>query len=94
MDKVLGEKGEGIMLKDPESKYEHRRSDRLLKVKKFDDTEALVIGHEEGSGRCEGMLGALRVRMDNGMIFKIGSGFTDAIRLKPPKKGTRITFKY
>ena len=45
MDKVIALKGEGLMLKDPSSKYEQKRSDRLVKVKKFDDTEATVIGH-------------------------------------------------
>jgi ATP-dependent DNA ligase len=34
-----------MMIKDPESKYEGRRSDKLLKVKKFDDAEATVVGH-------------------------------------------------
>jgi DNA ligase-1 len=45
MDKVLKLKGEGLMLKDPESFYEKKRSKKLLKVKKFDDAEAIVIGH-------------------------------------------------
>jgi len=40
------------MLRDPESLYEGRRSDRLLKVKTFEDDEATVLNHEEGSGRC------------------------------------------
>jgi DNA ligase-1 len=37
--------GEGLMLKDPESFYEKKRSNKLLKVKKFDDAEAIVTGH-------------------------------------------------
>ena len=45
MDKVLKLNGEGLMLKDPESFYEKKRSKKLLKVKKFDDDEAIVIGH-------------------------------------------------
>ena len=95
MDKVCGDKGEGMMLRDPQSKYEHRRSDRLLKVKRFEDDEATVIGHERGSGRCEHMLGALRVkRCSDGQEFKIGSGFTDTIRKNPPKIGRKVTFKF
>ena len=65
------------MLKDPGSKYEGCRSDKLLKVKKFEDAEATVIGHEKGTGRCSEMLGAIRVRGDDGIEFKIGSGFND-----------------
>ena len=35
MDRVIAKKGEGIMLKGPKSRYENRRSDQLLKVKRF-----------------------------------------------------------
>lgn len=49
------------MIKDPESLYEAKRSNLLLKVKQFEDTEATVIGHEKGTGRCAAMLGALQV---------------------------------
>ena len=59
MEEILGEKGEGVMLKDPNSSYEHKRSNYLLKVKKFDDTEATVIGHLRGEGRCANMTGAI-----------------------------------
>ena len=78
MDEVLAKNGEGLMIKDPKCKYESRRSEKLLKVKKFEDAEATVLGHNKGSGRCMDMLGALRVRGDNGSEFKIGSGFDDA----------------
>jgi len=47
-DKILANHGEGMMIKDPKSKYESNRSELLLKVKKFEDTEATVIGHEGG----------------------------------------------
>ena len=94
LDKVCAEGGEGIMLRDPKSIYEGRRSDFLLKVKKFEDAEATVIGHEKGTGRCSNMCGAIRVRGDDGTLFKIGSGFTDAQRMKPPKLGARVTYKY
>ena len=45
MDKVLKLEGEGVMLKDPESFYERKRSSKLLKVKLFDEAEAIVIDH-------------------------------------------------
>ena len=59
MDKILSDKGEGVMLKDPNSAYEGRRSESLLKVKRFEDTEATVIGHLKGTGRCANMCGAI-----------------------------------
>jgi len=93
-DKILAAGGEGMMVKDPNCKYESRRSALLLKVKKFEDTEATVIGHARGEGRCWNMLGALEMRGDNGVEFKIGSGFDDKQRRKPPKIGSRVTYKF
>jgi len=40
------------------------------------------------------MMGALEMKMDNGITFKIGSGFDDKQRRKPPKIGSRVTFKF
>lgn len=94
MDKIIGDKGEGVMLKDPKSLYEGRRSFSLLKVKRFEDAEATVIGHHRGTGRCSDMCGAIQVREKDGTEFKIGSGFNDAQRKSPPKKGTVVTFKF
>lgn len=79
MDRIIDIKGEGLMLKDPKSSYANNRSDKLLKVKKFDDAEAVVLGHEGGTGKYVGMMGAIRVQhCDTGVKFKIGSGFNDA----------------
>lgn len=45
MDEITGGKGEGVMIKDPNSTYERKRSYKLLKVKRFEDAEATVVGH-------------------------------------------------
>lgn len=82
------------MLRKPKSIYENCRSELLLKVKTFTDAEATVIGYEEGKGRNAGLMGALVVRRDDGMVFKIGTGFNDEQRQRPPKKGTRVTYKF
>lgn len=94
MDEICGGKGEGVMLKDPKSKYEGRRSFSLLKVKRFEDTEAKVTGYQKGTGRCTGMMGALLVKEKDGTAFKIGSGFDDSQRKNPPKIGSWVTFKF
>ena len=83
-----------MMIKDPDSAYERKRSNFLLKVKQFEDDEATVIGYEDGTGRLEGLTGAIKVRDKNGIEFKIGSGFDDAQRAKPPKIGTVVTYKH
>ena len=86
--------GEGLMLRKPKSLYETRRSRTLLKVKTFHDAEAEVIGHLPGEGRNAHRLGALRCRLANGTIFKVGGGLIDAERDAPPTIGTAITFKH
>ena len=90
--KKLG--GEGLMLRKPESFYEFKRSNTLLKVKSFFDAEATVVGILNGSGRLDGMMGSLIVRTDDAVEFKIGSGFTDLQRKNPPKVGDRVTYKF
>lgn len=94
LDKVVAEGGEGLMLKRRESRYEAGRSDDLLKVKTFEDAEAVVVGHIPGKGRLQGLMGALQVELPSGRRFRIGTGFSDDIRAQPPALGTRITFKY
>ena len=94
LDRVTQLGGEGLMLREPASLYVTRRSATLLKVKRFHDAEARVIGHEPGAGRHRGRLGALRVELPNGVQFFVGSGFTDRQRERPPAIGTNITFRY
>lgn len=94
LDRVTQLGGEGLMLRQPGSSYVAGRSATLLKVKRFLDAEARVIGHEPGAGRHRGRLGALRVELPNGVQFAVGSGFTDRQREQPPAIGATITFRY
>ncbi|KAJ3111367.1 hypothetical protein HDU96_005756 [Phlyctochytrium bullatum] len=94
LKEVEGKGGEGLMLRKPKSLYEFKRSSTLLKVKSFYDAEAIVIGHEKGSGKNSAVMGALRVKMASGKTFKIGSGFTDKERANPPKLGAIVTYKF
>ena len=86
--------GEGMMLRDPKSYYEQKRSGTLLKVKNFQDEEATVLGYEGGEGRNTGVVGALIVINKDDIQFKVGSGLTDAERRHPPKIGSKITYKH
>lgn len=85
--------GEGIMLRKPESKYERKRSSTLLKEKSWLDDEAVVIGHNPGTGKYNGMLGSLQMKMPNGTEFDL-SGMDDALRRNPPAIGSLVTYKY
>jgi DNA ligase-1 len=86
--------GEGLMLRQPGSKYHPGRSSTLLKVKNFHDAEATIIAHQAGAGRHKGRLGALLVRLTNGKEFSVGTGFSDKERDTPPAVGQTITFRY
>ena len=86
--------GEGLMLRQPGSKYVAGRSSTLLKVKNFHDAEAVVVRHQAGSGRHKGRLGALLVRLANGTEFAIGTGFSDRERENPPPISATVTFRY
>ncbi|WP_217904602.1 MULTISPECIES: DNA ligase [Vibrio] len=94
LDAITGLSGEGVMLRNITSRYQAGRGNDLLKLKKFNDAEATVIGYKPGSGRLMGMLGALLVRLEDGTEFYIGSGFTDEQRKRPPAIGATVTFRH
>lgn len=91
---VIAAGGEGLMLHLADAPYETGRSDVLLKMKPWLDAEAVVIAHLPGKGRNAGLLGALRVRTDDGREFSLGTGFSDAQRREPPPVGATVTYRY
>ena len=94
LDDIAGQGGEGLMLHRQNAFYHSGRSDDLLKVKPFEDAEAIVIGYKPGKGKNTGLMGAIKVRMDNGKEFYIGSGFTQQQRKNPPLIGSLVTYRY
>ena len=86
--------GEGLMLREPGSRYEVGRSTTLLKIKTFHDAEAIVIAHQDGKGRHKGRLGALVVKLADGTEFSIGTGISDKDRERPIAIGSQVTFRY
>lgn len=86
--------GEGLMLRQPGSKYEAGRSTTLLKVKNFHDADGVVVDHVTGKGRHKGRLGAVVVKMPDGTQFSVGTGFSDKQRETPPPIGSTITYRY
>ena len=94
LNKVVENNGEGLMLHHGKAYYHIGRTANIMKLKKSDDAEAIVIAHREGKGKYQGLLGAIQVKTNEGIVFNIGSGFTDKDRRKPPAIGSLITFKY
>lgn len=99
---------EGVMIRDPNGAYKQNRSTVregiLLKVKRFQDSEAVVLDYElllrnhnekvldergyskrstEQAGKvADTLIGSLLVRdCSSGVVFSIGSGFTEANRV-------------
>jgi DNA ligase-1 len=94
LDAVVAAGGEGLMLHRADAPVANGRSPWLCKFKPLHDAEAVVIGHRAGRGKHQGRLGALQVRADDGQVFYLGTGFTDAQRAAPPAIGTRVTFSH
>lgn len=94
MAEVVKAGGEGLMLHRADASYQTGRSDVLLKVKPWLDSEAEVVAHLPGEGKYAGMLGALRLRMPDGRQFSLGTGFTEAQRRNPPPIGAVVTYRY
>lgn len=70
---------EGVMINIVNALYDFKRTNNLLKVKKFDTCDLRVIGFEEGTGKYTGMLGAFVCEYKGGEV-KVGSGLTDELR--------------
>ena len=85
--------GEGLMLHRGASLYRAGRSDDLIKVKTHEDTEARVIAYLPGKGRHAGRMGALLVETPSGQRFRLGAGFSDADRERPPPVGSWVTYR-
>lgn len=101
MHRVVKAGGEGLVLHRGASLYTAARNDDLLKVKPFEDAEAVVLGHQAGRGKYIGMLGALQVESvasgnaaAPGVRFKIGTGLSDAQRRNPPPVGSVVTYRF
>lgn len=95
LEAVTSRGGEGLILKSPFSLYKCERTYDLLKVKKLQDAEGVVVGYVAGalpdntrtvngdaSGKLLGKLGSLIVRVmgPKGLRDFNLSGFTDAER--------------
>lgn len=91
---VIDEGGEGLMLHRETALYASGRSQDLLKLKLFTDAEATVIGYRPGKGQFDGLIGSLKVRTDDGVIFFIGSGLSHEERRRRPPLESRVTFRH
>lgn len=94
LQQVLNNQGEGVVVRNPDTLYQTGRLSSALKVKRYFDTECIVLDTVEGKGKYRGMMGALLCQTEDGKHVRIGSGFKDKDRVNPPAIGSKITFKY
>ncbi|MEI8592962.1 DNA ligase [Photobacterium sp. Hal280] len=77
LSEIEADGGEGIMLHLASQPYISGRSDGLVKIKRYEDTEAVVVGYEPGKGKYQGLMGALWVKVDalppskSGQVFQM-----------------------
>ncbi|MEC0031058.1 RNA ligase family protein [Bacillus cereus] len=81
LDQVLADGKEGLMINLGDATYECKRTSNLLKVKKMEEVDLRITGHELGSGKHTGKLGALIVDYKDHDV-KVGSGYTDQERVE------------
>lgn len=80
LEEEIAKGEEGIMINIYDANYEFKRTNNLLKVKKFNTCDLRVVGFEEGTGKYVGMLGAFICEYKGGQV-KVGSGLTDEQRV-------------
>ena len=83
MKQMVAEGYEGIMIKEPDAKYECKRTTSWLKMKPFIEVSLEITAVEEGTGRNVGRLGAVICQgRDDGKDIQVnvGSGCTDSDR--------------
>lgn len=71
---------EGLIIKNPTGLYHPRRNRDWMKIKDAQTVDVPIVHAIEGTGKYEGMLGALVVDCE-GVEVNIGTGFSDADRM-------------
>lgn len=98
LEEEIAKGEEGIMINILDVPYEFKRTNNLLKCKKFNTCDLRIIGFEEGTNKYSGMLGAFICEYKGGTV-KVGSGLTDEQRKeiwqnRSKHQGTIIEISY
>ena len=83
LDEMTAAGAEGLMLNYSGAPYIHKRTNELIKVKNTYNIDMLVKDYEYGTGKYEGLVGALicEARCDDKIIeAKVGTGISDIQR--------------
>lgn len=84
LDYIVDKGGEGLILRDPDAYYEHKRCNGLLKYKKTQTMDLRITGWNEGKGKYEGAIGSFVCETDDHKIKVNVAGMSDDIRWSNP----------
>ena len=97
-EELLASGEEGIILKNSISPWEDKRAKHQIKFKGELECDLKIVDVEDGTGKYQGMLGALVCESEDGVIkVNVGSGFSDEDRKKIKKQdviGKVVAVKY
>ena len=81
-EECLDESYEGVMLKDLKAVYQWKRSSAILKLKPVATEEGVVVGWYEAASRTKraGQFGGFKVLTPNGVVTRVGGGYTDKLK--------------
>jgi DNA ligase-1 len=97
LDNIVKVKGEGIVCKDPYSKYTGGRTKKWLKIKPTYFSQCRISGYVPGKGKHSNMLGSVKcVPIDQpSSVLHIGHGITESERVSSNfPLGATMWFKY
>lgn len=94
-EEYLAQGQEGIILKDMTGVWQDKRVKTQIKFKAELDCDLLVVGIQPGTGKYEGMVGALICESADGVIkVDVGSGLSDEDRLRTDYVGKIVAVVY
>lgn len=73
---------EGLMVYDPKGTAKVGKVLGWWKVKPEEEADGVITGLIVGEGRLKGTMGAAMVRLEDGTLCKVGTGWTDGQRAK------------
>jgi len=95
---LLSQGEEGVILKDKRGVWEDKRAKHQIKMKGELECDLKIVSVESGTGKYEGMLGAIVCESADGIIkVNVGSGFNDDHRKTLKEKdllGKIVAVKY
>tara|TARA_B100001245_G_scaffold81654_1_gene58601 strand:+ start:7013 stop:8356 length:1344 start_codon:yes stop_codon:yes gene_type:complete len=94
---ALADGEEGVIVKNGDSPWENKRSKYQVKMKAELEADLLVEGVTNGTGKNDGLIGALECTSKDGTLkVRVGSGLTDEDRKRDPDEfiGKIVSVKY